>query len=54
MVEPSKVADRCLFDVPAYSLSEEREEQRRTITERCEAAARRPWPTPIVGWRGAT
>lgn len=28
-----------LFDVPAFGLSEEREEARRTLTERCEAAA---------------
>jgi hypothetical protein len=28
-----------LFDVPAHGLHEQREEQRRTITERCEAAA---------------
>jgi hypothetical protein len=28
-----------LFDVPAFGLQEERQEQRRTIVERCEAAA---------------
>ena len=28
-----------LFDLPAYGLQEEREEARRTLTERCEAAA---------------
>lgn len=39
VIEPSRVADGCLFDVPAFGLSEEREEIRRTMTERCEAAA---------------
>ncbi len=39
VVTPARVADGCLFDVPAFGLSEEREEQRRTIAERCEAAA---------------
>lgn len=39
IVEASRPADGTLFDVPAYGLSEEREELRRTLPERCEAAA---------------
>ncbi len=39
IVEASRPADGTLFDVPAYGLREEREEARRTLTERCEAAA---------------
>jgi hypothetical protein len=39
LVEPHRPADGSLFDVPAYGLREEREENRRTLTERCEAAA---------------
>ena len=39
LVEASRPADGKLFDMPAYGLSEEREETRRTLTERCEAAA---------------
>src|SRR5699024_10220182 len=39
LVEPHKPADGSLFDVPAHGLREEREENRRTLTERCEAAA---------------
>lgn len=38
-VEASRPAEGTLFDVPAYGLREEREEARRTLTERCEAAA---------------
>lgn len=38
-VEASRPADGSLFDVPASGLREEREENRRTLTERCEAAA---------------
>lgn len=38
-VEASRPAEGTLFDVPAVGLHEEREEARRTITERCEAAA---------------
>jgi len=40
LVEASRPADGTLFDVPAYGLREEREENRRTLKERCEAAAR--------------
>lgn len=39
LVEASRPAEGTLFDVPAVGLAEEREETRRTLTERCEAAA---------------
>ncbi len=39
VVNASRPADGQLFDVPAYGLREEREEARRTLEERCEAAA---------------
>lgn len=39
LVDASTPADGTLFDVPAHGLREEREENRRTLTERCEAAA---------------
>lgn len=39
IVEARRPAPGALFDVPAIGLQEEREETRRTITERCEAAA---------------
>lgn len=39
IVEASRPAEGALFDVPATGLREEREENRRTLTERCEAAA---------------
>lgn len=39
-VEASRPAEGTLFDVPATGLAEEREEARRTLDERCEAAAR--------------
>ncbi|MCK9601528.1 MAG: hypothetical protein M0R06_20975 [Sphaerochaeta sp.] len=39
LVEANRPAEGTLFDVPAYGLREEREETRRTLTERCEAAA---------------
>ena len=39
IVEASRPADGTLFDVPASGLQEEREENRRTLIERCEAAA---------------
>jgi hypothetical protein len=38
-VDASRPADGSLFDVPARGLREEREENRRTLVERCEAAA---------------
>jgi hypothetical protein len=40
IVEANRPADGTLFDVPAKGLREEREESRRTLVERCEAAAR--------------
>jgi hypothetical protein len=39
IVEANRPADGTLFDVPAVGLRDEREENRRTLTERCEAAA---------------
>jgi hypothetical protein len=41
-----------LFDMPAVGLDEQRKERRRTITERCEAAARLIGSTgkPAVAW----
>jgi hypothetical protein len=39
LVDARRPADGTLFDVPAYGLREEREETRRTLAERCEAAA---------------
>lgn len=38
-VDASRPAEGSLFDVPAVGLREEREENRRTLNERCEAAA---------------
>lgn len=38
-VDATQPAEGTLFDVPAYGLREEREETRRTLNERCEAAA---------------
>ena len=53
VIEPGRPADGYLFDVPAYGLGEEREEQRRTIAERCEAAAN-ALVDAESGWRGVT
>jgi hypothetical protein len=39
VIEPRTVREDSLFDMPAVGLQEEREENRRTMTERCEAAA---------------
>jgi len=39
IVDAARPADGTLFDVPANGLREEREENRRTLVERCEAAA---------------
>lgn len=39
LIEPRTVREDSLFDMPAVGLREEREENRRTLTERCEAAA---------------
>lgn len=38
-VDPSRAREGELFDMPAIGLREEREENRRTLTERCERAA---------------
>ncbi len=39
MVDASTAPDGMLFSLPAFGLSEQREERRRTIRERCETAA---------------
>lgn len=39
VVEPGTIREGSLIDLPAIGLREEREENRRTLTERCEAAA---------------
>jgi hypothetical protein len=39
LVEPDMAREGSLIDLPAVGLREEREENRRTLTERCEAAA---------------
>lgn len=39
LIQPRRAAEGTLFDVPAVGLREEREETRRTLGERCEAAA---------------
>lgn len=39
VVDARQAKEGVLFDLPAHGLSEERDEARRTITERCEAAA---------------
>lgn len=39
LVDPNRPREGELFDMPAVGLREEREENRRTIVERCEAAA---------------
>ena len=41
IVEAANPKNGTLFDMPAIGLAEEREEARRTLTERCEAAAAR-------------
>lgn len=40
IVEPNKVREGFLLDLPATTLPEQREEQRRTMRERCEMAAK--------------
>lgn len=50
-VEASTPREGQLFDLPAVGLHEEREETRRTITERCEAAAAAlEGDEPAVAW----
>lgn len=50
IVEANRPAEGTLFDVPAYGLREEREENRRTLVERCEAAAATHTDGPSVAW----
>lgn len=51
LIEPRTAAADTLFDVPAVGLQQEREEQRRTLTERCEAtAAALADGDPAVAW----
>jgi hypothetical protein len=52
VVETRTLADGCLFAMPATDFFEEREERRRTIDERCEAAANLVADTdqPAVIW----
>jgi hypothetical protein len=52
IVRASKPRDGMLFSVPAFGLAEEREERRRTLTERCEMAASLIIGTgrPAVAW----
>lgn len=50
-ITPNRPAPGALFDVPAFGLQEEREENRRTLTERVEAAAEILSAAPNgVGW----
>lgn len=50
-ITPNRVAEGALFDVPAIGLQEEREENRRTLTQRVEAAAEILSAAPNgVGW----
>lgn len=51
LVDARRPADGTMFDVPAVGLREEREENRRTLTERCEAAAAAlEDATPGIAW----
>lgn len=51
LVEPNRVRDGELFEVPAVGLREEREENRRTLVERCETAAQALVDAPAgVAW----
>lgn len=50
-IDPKRPAEGTLFDVPAIGLQEEREENRRTLTQRVEAAAEVLNAAPNgVGW----
>ena len=40
IVEPMRPADGMLFTIPAFGLQEERDERRRTLTERCKLVAK--------------
>lgn len=51
LVKPRSLAEGFLFEVPATGLREEREEQRRTLTERCEKVAELvSTGRPAVAW----
>lgn len=52
IVEAKRLAEGMLFALPAIGLKEEREERRRTITERCEFAASLVNDTgkPFISW----
>jgi len=52
VVKASTLKEGCLFDLPAIGLQEQREERRRTITERCELVAELVNDTdePAVCW----
>lgn len=52
VVESKTKRDGLLFDLPAVGLSEEREDLRRTLTERCEMAAElaNAHDKPVVAW----
>lgn len=50
-VKASTLPPGCLFDLPATTMSEQREEQRRTIRERCEkVAVLAHHNSPVVVW----
>lgn len=52
IVKAARAADGMLFDLPAFTLEDQREERRRTIPERCELAASliRDTGKPAVAW----
>lgn len=51
MIRPRSAPDGYLFTLPALGLQEERDERRRTLTERCELAAQLVnHPRPAVVW----
>lgn len=51
VIEARSTRDGVLFDLPAQGLREEREEERRTVAERCEAAAELAnHGDPVVVW----
>lgn len=53
VIEPKRPADGMLFTIPAVGLAAEREERRRTLTERCELAAQLvSHDKPAVVWAG--
>lgn len=53
-IKPASVAAGRLFDIPAVTLAEQKEERRRTITERCEKVAElvTAHDRPAVCWCG--